>query len=375
MQRVIDNQGKYLVILTSTKYTQQKANAIKRNRTTNFVRLKLLIVTLYSVMLLNFNLSVHANENTLRQAGIAIENKHYEQANTLFNQLLSDNEFKTEALFGLANVAFIEERLDRAEDYISEVLKVSPNNPDYLFIAARIAGKQAQSASIFSRLSYAKDARRYFIRALEANSNHISSLIGLIKFNQQAPIIAGGDKDEIPKLLNRLRKIDKRAAFSIEAPILLNKGEQEKVFALYGSALDSNEKTDTSAAQLRFDFAMLLSSKGQNEQALNELLAIEISNDDTTHDKFSMMYYQIGKIAAESNSRLELGLQNMTQYALLPENKRVIPIDWVDFRLAQLRFLLGDTSVNEQDLRKMISETSDKNLKKKIKTFWKENKQ
>ncbi|MCF6192892.1 MAG: hypothetical protein L3J46_00980 [Kangiellaceae bacterium] len=363
------------MILTSSKYTQRNPNAIKLREVTDFLIAKLLNVILYSVILLNFNLSVHANENIIKQAGIAIENKHYEQANTLFKQLLSSNEFKTQALFGLSKVAFFEEQLDRAENYIAEVMEVSANNPDYLFIAARIAGKQAQSASIFSRLSYANDAKEYFTRALEVNSNHKLSLIGLIKFHQRAPIIAGGDKGEIPKLLNRLRKIDKRAAFSIEAPILLNRGEQEKVFVLYNSALDSNEKTDTSTAQLRFDFAMLLSSKGQHEQALNELLAIEISNDDTSHDKFSMRYYQIGKIAAESNSRLELGLQNMTQYALLPENEKVIPIDWVDFRLAQLKFLLGDTSVNEQVLIKMKGKTSDKDLKKKIEIFWKKNKQ
>ena len=59
--------------------------------------------------LFSFSLSVQANEvnkNLLKSAEVAIKNNNYQQAQVLFKQLTSINEFKTEALFGLAKVAF-----------------------------------------------------------------------------------------------------------------------------------------------------------------------------------------------------------------------------------------------------------------------------
>ena len=334
----------------------------------------LVAISFLILIMLNVTSLVQANENIFKRAKIAMDDSDYEQAATLFKRLASNNEFKTQALFGLAKVAFYQEQLDIADGHIAKVLAISPDNPEYLFIAARIAGKQAQSASIFSKLGYARDAKRYFLHALEIDKNHQPSLIGLIKFHQQAPILAGGDKDEIPTVLNRLRAIDKREAFSIEAPMLLNKGKVTKVLTLYNDALQAKPISDVANARFRFNFAMLMSSQGVYEHALEALISIDIKSDLEIADLLTMRLYQMGKMAAESNSQLELGLKSMTKYAKIPQKDKTISKNWVDFRMAQLRFLNNDQSINEQTLNKMIQTTSDNALKSKIKAFLKENK-
>jgi tetratricopeptide (TPR) repeat protein len=341
----------------------------------NFKKEKILkptsLLIAVSFVILTFSFSLQANENILTRAELAVKAENYEQAHRLFNQLANNNDLKTEALFGLARVAFMTEHLDDAEEYISDVLELSPDNPEYLFIAGRISGKQAQSASIFSKLGYASDAKQYFSQALLINKSHQPSLIGLIKFHQQAPVIAGGDKDEIPNLFDRLRAIDRSAAFSIEAPILLNENKIDKVINLYNDAL--NDETDKN--RFRFDFAMMLSNHGLYKTALQELILIDINNVSKTADFLTMRLYQIGKLAAESTSQLALGLMSMTQYSLMPKVDKTISKDWVDFRLAQLMFLSNDNSVNQQTLIKMMKKTSDNVLKNKIKTFLHDNKQ
>lgn len=315
--------------------------------------------------------STKADEKILGLAEAEIKEKNYQKAQALFNQLSDTPGLRTEALFGLARVAFYQDKLDLAEDYILEVIEDSSDNPEYLFIAGRIAGKQAQNASIFTKLGYAKDAKKYFSQALDIDNHHKASLVGLIRFHQQAPSMAGGDKDKLPSLLTRLRKVDKRQAFELEAPELLQKNQQDRVFKLYQEALQAEE----GACEFKFNFAMMLVTFELYQQALTEINTIDVSHCEKSPELVSMRLYQIGKLAAESNSQLVLGLQKMTEYKALEKSDRTISDDWIDFRIAQLKFLSGDESVNQKYFKKMAATTRDKDLRKKIRSFMKSSQQ
>jgi tetratricopeptide (TPR) repeat protein len=313
-----------------------------------------------------------ADEITMTQAQSAMENNQYPLAHGLFKELLKEDQFRTRALFGLAKLSFFNEQLDDAKEYIGEVLTLAPNNPEYLFIAGRISGKQAESASIFTKLGYAKEVKRHFTRALEIDNGHQPSLIGLIRFHQRAPGIAGGDKDAIPSLLTRLHEVDKRASFDIQAPYLLEQKNIDQAISLYTEVL--NSQSDIDSGRLMFDFAMLLANKGYYPQALSELILIDVKNESSESDYISMRLYQIGKLAAESSTQLLFGLESMTQYASLPVAKRTISKDWIDFRLYQLRFLKERQKHDRDAINRLRKSTSDKALKAEIKSFLKTNK-
>ena len=314
----------------------------------------------------------NADENTLMQAQIAMENNQYPLAQGLFKDLLKEDQFRTRALFGLAKLSFFNEQLDEAKEYILAVLTAAPNNPEYLFIAGRISGKQAESASIFTKLGYAKEAKSHFTRALQIDKVHKPSLIGLIRFHQRAPGIAGGDKDAIPSLLARLYEVDKRASFDIQAPYLLEQKKIEQVKSLYTEVLSSQSNKDS--GQFMFDFAMLLANEGLFTQALSELILIDVENESSESDFISMRLYQIGKLAAESSTQVLLGLASMNQYAQLPLAKKTISKDWIDFRLYQLRFLEKRQKHDREAIKKLQKNTSDNALKATIKSFLKTNK-
>ena len=64
-----------------------------------------------------------------------------------------------------------------------------------------------------------------------------------------------------------------------------------------------------------------------------------------------------------------LGIKNIKQYSALADTQITIPRDWVDFRLAQLQFLKEGSDNHRTHLIKLRKETSDKELKRKIKSF------
>ena len=311
------------------------------------------------------------------QAEIALKNKQFKQANTLFKQLLNNSNNKSQALLGLAKVALNTDELDDGEDLIEQLLEDTPNNPEYLYIAGRIAGKQAQSASIFSKLGYASDAKKYFTKALKIEPQHKPSIIALIRFHQQAPTMAGGDKESIPELLAKLREVDKREAFSIELPQLLEKQEFAIAESYYLEALKSTSEVNTE--QFKYDYAMWLSSYGYYRRALEVLLTVDMSDKEATKSFATMRLYQLAKLTAESKTQFELGIKSIKQYAaLVDENKgenketktnNAIPADWVKFRQAQLDVLANDKSTSQEILLKLKDKTDDSALKTKITSF------
>jgi tetratricopeptide (TPR) repeat protein len=339
--------------------------------------------SLVLIFLLGFSLSTQATNQTLNSAELALNDKQFEQAETLYKSLLENQELKTDALFGLAKSALYQQQLDNAEEYIEQVIEANPNNPNHWYIAGRIAGKQAQSASIFSKFGYAKDSKNYFKKALELDPQHTPSLIGLITFNQQAPAIAGGDKGAVDGLIKQLNVADKRAAFPYIAEKLFQQDNINQVTTLYNQALSDWHKTHHNkedinqsqfkidVARFKFDFAMMLSNHQHYDLALSELLSIDLENDQLQADFSTMRLYQIGKTAAESNSNLTQGFVSMTRYAALPAADKTIPKDWVDYRLAQLQFLQDSDKDNRNALIKLSKASSDKDLKRRIKSLLK----
>ncbi len=325
-----------------------------------------------ATLMLLMNSTLHANQATLIKAEQALSNQDFGLAKRLFGDLTADKKLNTKALFGLAKVALYQDELDQAQDLIEQLLDANASNPEHLFIAGRIAGAQAKSASIFTKLGYARDAKAYFTQALQLDSSYTPALIGLIRFHQQAPVMAGGDKDAIEDLVQQLATLDKRAAFAYQLPKLLEHEHIEQAFTLYRAALEAPSAID--ANQFRFDFAMQLSYQGLYEPALQELLAIELPNDVKQPDFAAMRHYQIGKMAAESRTHLDIGIQHMRHYAALPAAKRTIDQQWVDFRLAQLQFLKQGTSAPVQDLEMLLASATDEDLRDKVSAFLTEHK-
>jgi tetratricopeptide (TPR) repeat protein len=304
-----------------------------------------------------------ASDEKLELADIAIQSKNYDAANRIYQNLLNEEEFQLQALLGQAKIAFYTNKLDAAEALINRALEKS-SNPDIFFWAGRVAGAQAKEANIFSQLSYARNAKNFFVQALELNPEHEDSIVGLIRFHQQAPSLAGGEKEDIPQLIKTLRKVNAVTAFDFEAPRFLQAGKTNELHELFKKTLIAPETKNRE--QFKYDYAMSLSNYGHYSDALDILLTI----DDTNNPSLSfnnMRLYQLGKLSAEANRELNIGLKSIVRYQALPNAEKTIPSDWVDFRIAQIKFLRSNE--NKAELIAIKTTTQDESLQNKIDSF------
>ncbi|BDX04840.1 hypothetical protein [Planctobacterium marinum] len=286
---------------------------------------------------------------------------------SLSGVFISDESLANESLLEIAQQAFIEEQLETAQKYIEKALQQQPQQPDALFLAGRIAAKQAQQANIFSKLSYARDAKNYFEQALAVAPQHKDTIVGLIRFHQEAPVLAGGEKESIPDLVAQLRQIDEKAAFSFEVQKMLQEKPLEWVHQRYLKALKSSSSEEDET--FKYDYAMWLSSYGHHSKALDVLMSIDKTNQAATQSFSAILYYQLAKQAAESKRQLALGITCIEQYAQLPAEQRTISDDWIRFRLTQLHYLSQHPDTSLQDFERLKDEAEDASLKRKINQF------
>lgn len=281
--------------------------------------------------------------------------------------LCAKNQPSVNDLFEKANAAFIENKLDQAEKLIEKLLESSQNEAEYHYLAGRIAGKQAQEANIFSKLSYAKAAKKYFTEAIKIDPQHQDAIVGLIRFHQQAPVMAGSDKHMIPELFKQLRSVDARTAFLLQAPMLLEKKPFEFVQQLYVEALELPSKHHSD--QFKLDAAMWFSAYGHYKKALEIMQSIDSNDNQLNHESAAMRLYQMAKLTAETQSQLDVGIKNIQLYAALPAQDKTISQDWVAFRLAQLNFLKHQLPADKKQLMALESITEQDNLRDQIKSF------
>ncbi|MCB1583272.1 MAG: hypothetical protein KDI92_09430 [Xanthomonadales bacterium] len=310
-----------------------------------------------------------------------IKSNNYQKKNFQYNLLCfcilllssavkAKNDASLNDLFNQATAAFAENHLDHAEMLIEKLLESSQNEAEHYYLAGRIAGKQAQEANLFSQLSYARAAKKYFTAAIRIDPQHQNAIIGLIRFHQQAPVMAGSDKQSIPELINQLRTIDARAAFTMDAPKLLENNHVKSVVDFYKEAL--NKPSKTRLGQFQYDAAMWFSAYGHYHQALEIMQSIDLSQNDLDDESTVMRLYQLAKLTAETQTQLDVGIKNIQLYAALPKGDKTIPQDWIDFRLAQLNFLNSGQTLDKTELLKIQSRTSLDELKAKIQSFLEE---
>jgi tetratricopeptide (TPR) repeat protein len=279
-------------------------------------------------------------------------------------ELTAEDEF-----FNRAKTALKDSRLDEAVILVEKLLESSRDNAEHYYLAGRIASEKALNANIFSRLGYAHAAKKYFTKAKKIDPQHQDAIIGLIRFHQQAPVMAGADRHSIPELFKQLRVVDARSAFLIQAPALLENSPFELVEQFYIEALAANSKH--SLGQFQYDAAMWFSAYGHYQKALEIMLSIDASDNELKQESKAMRLYQLAKLTAETNSQLEVGIKNIQLYAALPAEAKTIAQDWVEFRLAQLQFLKSGAGVEKSKLLEIQSRTSLAELKAKIDSFLK----
>ena len=162
--------------------------------------------------------------------------------------------------------------LMQAQDFDAALAKAqaqvtsNPSSAEAYYWLGAVNGRLAQTASIFSKLGYAKAVRSAFDRAAALEPKQIEARMGLIQFHLQAPGLAGGDADLIPALVQQISAIDVGAGFRAQAIVKQIGDDPAGAKTMYRKALAYNPAD--------FDALAVMVALLSNEKKLAEAQAL-----------------------------------------------------------------------------------------------------
>ena len=254
------------------------------------------------------------------------------------------------------------EKTQASYDWLEPLSENNPNNVDISYYFGRSAIVMAQKASIFSKLSYAKEALTLWQHALLLDPNHIKTLRGLISFHLGAPSIAGGDIEAALKYSVSLITLQPESGYVNLARVYWKKEQN----TLAEKAINDGLIISPESEALYFAQGLAYMEQAENNQSLwgkarlslNQALKYAKSDQDK-----QKLLYQLGKIAVKSGEKITEGI-NAIILLLTLEGQDYN--EWGKYRLAQLYF--NDNQLTKaQELAGLIDYQEDEDLKSAVK--------
>lgn len=311
---------------------------------------KFIVLTLLASMSMTSYAEIQAVENALEQDDILL-------AQQVFNTLTTEEKNAIPGQVLKGRLLLENDETEDAFDHFEALQKQYANNVDINYYLGVSAVIMAQKASIFSKLSYAKDFIKAMERTVELKPDHKDALNTLIGFHLNAPSIAGGDTDKALVYAKQLQSYDAELGYSQIATVYWQTEQSELADETMSEAFDRYPQSST----LYFSRAQQSIKNETWDKARADLaLAAKFAQDD---EKKGEALYQQGKVSVESGVETELGIDALTQ-ALPLAAKEYKP--WVNYRLAQL-YLQKKEQVKAQDTLAKIDISKNEDLENKVK--------
>ncbi|HAW94016.1 MULTISPECIES: tetratricopeptide repeat protein [unclassified Arsukibacterium] len=251
---------------------------------------------------------------------------------------------------------------DAAEELLARAVKIEADNARYQFWFGRASCDNAQQASMFSALGYAKRCRKAFEQAVSLAPADTGYLKALGKYYAQAPGIAGGDKEQALAIAARLEQQDPLQGQLLQLEVLFSAEDTaaaEKLIensALLQSRPEPYFMRGVGLAQNRdYQAAMLEFSRASEKQ---------VADEEGQRNRL-LALYQLGRASVLAKTEPQQGIDALNEF--LADGRMADFNDWAQFRLSQLYLAQDQRAKAEAILTPLLASTADDNLKSEIK--------
>jgi tetratricopeptide (TPR) repeat protein len=152
--------------------------------------------------------TLRSSDKSVQDALNYYNQKNYEKAKAILEQILDSNEKNAEAHYYLGYTLFMLKDLEGAIEECERAVELDDDNADYHYDLGRLYGEDANDASIFRLPSLGSKITGEAETALQLNPNHIGARILLANFYFQAPGILGGSYDKAIEHATIAAKLD-----------------------------------------------------------------------------------------------------------------------------------------------------------------------
>ena len=222
-----------------------------------------------------------------------------------------------------------------ADRELKKLRRSMSDSGDYHFLAGMITVLSMNDASAIRLPFLARRMRNQWNDALEKDPNHELAHLSLLQFHANAPGLVGGDSDKVAEHAARLHELN--SIFRFQADIVLaTLAEDKEAEEAAWLALFEGQPENLSA---RFNYIAQRINDAEYAAALTQIHAVLAALDSRDEEQQKLkdrVYYQWGKLAAESGTELEHGAKYLQ--LLLAENRvpEGMQPGWVKYRLAQI---------------------------------------
>ncbi len=163
--------------------------------------------------------------------------KKYQEAKSVFEQVLKSHSHKAEANYFLGKTHFELGDFDEAEDFLQAAIEVDDRRIDYHLALATVYQEKTRAASFISAPFLAKKWLEQLETAFSLDTHHLDARRRLIQYYLNAPGIGGGDKEKGTRLAEETIKLDELQGRLLYASALSRTDKQDSAIEEYKKVL------------------------------------------------------------------------------------------------------------------------------------------
>jgi tetratricopeptide (TPR) repeat protein len=198
---------------------------------------------------------------------------------------------------------------DAATSAADAALEASPKDTDVLLWAGRAYGQRALSASVFTKMSWAKKCHEAWERAVAIDPAFLEARSELLRYYLMAPGIVGGGVDKAREQAAKIAALDATQGHLARGRI----AEHEKDLPAAEAAYRKAAETDPKGVEGPIALATFLGGRNRWPEA-RAIFEKRLAADPAD----ALAVYQLGRIALFSGEDLEKGLAYFERYLALP---------------------------------------------------------
>ena len=341
-------------------FDKRNSHATKKLFIMRFISTNLSQKILFLVLSILLTNTLYAQSDIKRGINLFEEGK-IEEARSFFKTHLKSSKKDAEANFYMGRIYFDENEFGKAADWFEKAADYDKGNSKYHMWLGHSYGSRAQNASKIKQPFLARNSRKNYEKAVELAPKNIEARESLIEYYLQAPGFLGGGVDKAEKQATEIEKIDPVAGGMAWGRIYTYTDQVELAHETYSNLI----KNHPDAMPPYYRLNTYYYNEGEFEKAV-QLTTDQIAKNDTTSviyvnrgnalqrlERFDealddyiqalsldstiyIAHYQIGRLAAVSGTRLEMGEESIRKFNSKTDSYNDATLAWGYYRLGTI---------------------------------------
>ena len=278
-----------------------------------------------SLIALVFISTASLAQTTLERGKSLYETTRYKEAIETLKLITKTHSDYAAAQYYLGRIEFDRQNYDDATEYFEEATTANPKSSEYFSWLGDTYGTIAKDANPFKQAMLAPKMKKAWERAVALDSKNINARISLIQFYRMAPGFMGGSIEKAKETAKQIIDIKPAEGHRQLGNILLSEKKNDEA---------EKEFQKMVAADPAYNIQLAGYYQGQ-KQYVKAFDVLDIALKKNPNDYSAI--YQIGKTAALSGLKLDLGEECLKKYLTYEPQKSEPPLSGANMRLAQIK--------------------------------------